>query len=93
MKRFLGFIGALAVAVTLSTPGFSKCMRGDNWTKDGHKFYVCIKGDSFADRKKGKKVCEKVKGSSCDKPNTFSSSCNGHCYDANGKEHHSLSGF
>jgi len=56
--------------------------------------YVCVKGDSFSDRKKGKKVCESVMKKSCSTASTFSSSCGtGSCYDASGKKHHSLSGF
>jgi len=72
----------------------AKCMYGSNWEKSGKKIIVCINGDSWNDRKKGRAICEKIKGSSCDSPSTFSSSCgNGQCYDASGANHWSLSGY
>ena len=93
MKKFFGGLLIVGTLALFTLPGFAKCMRGNNWKKNGHDFSVCIHGDSWSVRKQGKKVCEKVKGSSCDMPTIFSSSCNGHCYDKDGKEHHSMSGF
>lgn len=80
----LGLYGATAAA---------KCYSGQEWKK-GSKFYVCIKGaETYANRHKAEAICAKVKGSKCDVVNTYSSSCNGQCYDENGKKHHSLSGY
>ncbi len=93
MKRILAGILTVGAFLSFSLPGISKCMSSPDWKKGGAQFSVCIHGDSFADRKKGRKVCEKIKGSSCSEPTIFSSSCNGHCYDKDGKEHHSLSGY
>lgn len=94
MKKYSCCILALLFLAASVTPVISKCMYGRDWEKNGKKIVVCVQGDSFADRKRGKEVCEKVKGSSCDTPSTFSSSCgNGTCYDADGKNHYSLSGY
>ncbi len=93
MKKVFAVILTAGALLSFSMPGFAKCMRGSDWTKGGSIFYVCIHGDSFADRKTGRKVCEKIKGSSCNTATTFDSSCNGHCYDKDGQEHHSLSGY
>ena len=72
----------------------AKCMYGSDWKKGSKKIVVCTSGDSWDDRKKGRSICESIKGSSCNSPSTFSSSCgNGECYDASGKNHWSLSGY
>jgi len=93
MKKFIMIIFALAV-VSFSINAYSKCMYGSDWKKGGKKIVVCTHGDSFSDRKKGRSICEKIKGSSCGSPSTFSSSCgNGECYDSSGKNHYSLSGY
>ncbi|MCG9873510.1 MAG: hypothetical protein MH321_01845 [Leptospiraceae bacterium] len=92
MKKIQLFI--LILCFSAIQPMFAKCMYGSDWTKSGKKIVVCINGDSYPDRNKGKEICEKVKGSSCSSPSTFSSSCaNNECYDASGKNHNSLSGF
>ncbi|RME23123.1 MAG: hypothetical protein D6806_11795 [Deltaproteobacteria bacterium] len=91
--RTLLLLGALAVA-SIPAAVSAKCYSGQDWKKDGNKFYVCIKGDeTWANRHKAEAVCKKVKGSKCDAVNTYSSSCNGACYDESGKKHHSLSGY
>ncbi len=71
----------------------AKCYSGNNWKKSS-KFYVCVKGsESSKNRNRAEAICAKVRGSKCDAVTTYSSSCNGHCYDAQGKKHHSLSGY
>ncbi len=73
---------------------YAACQYGSDWSTGSKKIVVCVKGDSFSDRDRAEAVCSKVKGSSCGNASTFSSSCgNGECYDENGKNHHSLSGY
>ena len=95
MKRLSAIFLVLSVSMLMfSSPAFSKCVSGNGWRDNGKVMYVCVKGDSFSDRKRAKKVCDKVMKKSCSNVSTTSSSCsNGTCYDANGKKHHSLSGF
>ncbi len=95
MKRLSAVLLTLSLSMfVFSTPAFSKCMSGSGWKDGNNTMYVCVKGDSFSDRKKGKKVCESVMKKSCSTPSTFGSSCGtGACYDASGKKHHSLNGF
>ena len=93
MKQ-LTFILALLMVSTLATSAMAKCQYGSDWEKGGKKIVVCTKGDSWDDRKNATKVCEKIKGGSCSQPSTFSSSCgNGECYDEDGKNSYSLSGY
>ncbi len=93
MKRLICFAGLL-IFLAVSSQLMAKCMYGSDWEKSGKKIVVCINGDSWSDRKKGKEICEKIKGGSCGSPSTFSSSCgNGQCYDSDGKNHWSLSGY
>ena len=91
---------AIVMLVTVLVPGlwginaYAACYSGQEWKKDGNKFYVCIKGEeSWANRHKAEGVCTRIKGSKCDAVNTYSSSCNGQCYDESGAKHHSLSGY
>jgi hypothetical protein len=95
MKRLSAIFLTLSISMLVfSTPAFSKCMSGNGWRDGNNVMYVCVKGDSFADRKKGKAICDSVMKKSCSNPSSFSSSCgSGSCYDANGKKNHSLSGF
>lgn len=87
------FVSLFAVAV-ISIHANAKCQYASDWSKSGKKIVVCTKGDSFSDRKKAQEVCEKIKGSSCSSPTTFSSSCgNGECYDESGAYSYSLSGY
>ncbi len=89
----LVFVSMFAVMM-ISVQADAKCQYGSDWSKSGKKIVVCTKGDSFSDRKKAQDVCSKVKGSSCSSPSTFSSSCsNGECYDENGNNSNSLSGY
>jgi len=86
----LVFLMFIAASMNLQ----AKCQYGSDWEKSGKKIVVCVKGDSFSDRKTAQEVCGKVKGSSCGSASTFSSSCgNGECYDDSGKNHYSLSGY
>ena len=95
MKKFLFYGLTTIIAVVLVTVQVNaKCQYGSDWEKGGKKIIVCTKGDSFPDRKKAQEVCEKIKGSSCSSPSTFSSSCgNGECYDESGANSYSLSGY
>ena len=52
-----------------------------------------MQGDSFSDRDKAKAICSKVKGTDCGGVSSYSSSCNGECYDENGNKKQSLSGY
>jgi hypothetical protein len=91
-KTILMILSGLLMTL-FATSVYAKCYSGQDWKK-GSKFYVCIKGaETWANRHKAEAVCKKIKGSKCDAVNTYSSSCNGHCYDASGKKHHSLSGY
>ncbi len=89
----LGIIVALVVAFSfLTVSATAKCY---HFSKGGD-VQVCVKGDSFADRKKAKKICDKAKGSDCGNVGSYSSSCHSNvnkCYDENGKAHRSLSGY
>jgi hypothetical protein len=89
----LGLIIALAATLCMiAAPLAAKCYRFSN----GGDVQVCVKGDSFADRKKAKKICDKAKGSDCGNVSSYSSSCHSNvnkCYDENGKAHRSLSGY
>lgn len=90
--RFAGllFILIASGAIIFTGIAHSKCYQ----FTDGGKIRVCIKGDSFADRNKAKKVCKKAKGSDCGNVASFSSSCgNGNCYNIAGKKYHSMSGY
>ncbi len=95
MKKFISFtVAAAFAAVLFSASAEAKCQYGSDWSKGGKKIVVCTKGDSFPDRKKAQEICEKIKGSSCSSPTTFSSSCgNGECYDESGANSYSLSGY
>lgn len=87
MKKLL--IG-LALAATLApAAALAKCYHFD---KSGD-INVCVQGDSFADRKKAKDICDKAKGSDCGSVGSYSSSCNGTCYDENGSKKQSLSNY
>lgn len=81
-------VGVCLVAVTAG----AKCYRFSK----GDDVQVCVKGDSFADRKKAKQICDKAKGSDCGNVSSYSSSCHSNvnkCYDENAKAHRSLSGY
>jgi hypothetical protein len=95
MKKFISLAAVIMfTAVMFSVQADAKCQYGSDWSKGGKKIVVCTKGDSFPDRKKAQEICEKIKGSSCSSPTTFSSSCgNGECYDESGSSHYSLSGY
>lgn len=95
MKEFISFtIVSVFAAVLFSVSAEAKCQYGSDWSKSGKKIVVCTKGDSFPDRKKAQEICEKIKGSSCSSPTTFSSSCsNNECYDESGSNYNSLSGY
>jgi hypothetical protein len=57
---------------------------------------VCMKGDSFAARKKARKCCSKKLGKDCGNVTSYSSSCHSNknkCYDHNCKAKRSLSGY
>jgi len=89
----LGIIVALVAGFCMMTASVSaKCYHFSN----GGDVQVCVKGDSFPDRKKAKKICDKAKGSDCGNVGSYSSSCQSNvnkCYDENGKAHRSLSGY
>ncbi len=96
MKKFL-----LATVAGLFVAGFTasaeaKCYRLSDSPSD-HFFCVGKNGgDSFADRKKARSICTKVKGSKCGNVSSSSSSCHSNsnkCYDENGKAHRSLKGY
>ena len=88
MKKLLaGFTLALALAVPFSAE--AKCYAFDKVKG----LNVCVQGDSFSDRDKAKAICKTAKGTDCGNVASYSSSCNGECYDENGKKQQSLSGY
>lgn len=71
----------------------AKCYR---FSLAGSEVGVCVRGDSFADRKKAKEICDKGEGKDCGNITSYSSSCHSNsnrCYDENGRKHRSLSGY
>jgi len=88
MKKLIAsFTVALALAAPFSAQ--AKCYAFDK--QKG--FNVCVKGDSFADRDRAAKICKDVKKADCGGVSSYSSSCNGECYDESGKKNQSLSGY
>ncbi|MBN1498834.1 MAG: hypothetical protein JW982_01645 [Spirochaetes bacterium] len=76
----------------LPKAAFAKCYN----FRDGGDYQVCVKGDSFDDRKKAMEICKKAKGSDCGAVTSYSSSCHSNsnkCYDENGNNHRDLSGY
>ncbi|MBL8917540.1 MAG: hypothetical protein JNJ54_01655 [Myxococcaceae bacterium] len=83
---------AAAVALSASLAS-AACYRFDKAPND---VYVCVKGDSFDNRKQAKAICDKATGKDCGNVASYSSSCHSNidkCYDENGKAHRSLSGY
>ncbi len=92
MKSWKLIIALVALTSLIAATALAKCYR---FSKGG-QVQVCVKGDSFADRKKAKKVCDKVKKSDCGNVSSYSSSCHSstkQCFDEKGHAHQSLSGF
>ncbi|MGK0171815.1 MAG: hypothetical protein ACI9W2_003546 [Gammaproteobacteria bacterium] len=84
----------LSLALLCATTGIAsaKCYKFSNVNSD---IGVCVKGDSFADRKKAKEIFEKA-GHKPGSVSSYSSSCHSNsnkCYDENGKAQRSLSGY
>lgn len=96
MKKLLLASIAAAFVAGISTTAEAKCYRLSDSPSD-HFFCVGKNGsDSFADRKKARKICTKVKGSKCGNVASYSSSCHSNsnkCYDENGKAHRNLKGY
>jgi hypothetical protein len=94
MKKALFGIVTVALGVTLFTAAAgAACYR---FSLAGSEVGVCVKGDSFADRKKATEICKKGEGKDCGNITSYSSSCHsnsGRCYDENGKKSRSLSGY
>jgi hypothetical protein len=91
MKLLVTLIASLSIAL-LAFAATAKCYRFSN----GGDVEVCVKGDSFDDRKKAKSICDKAKGSDCGNVSSYSSSCHSNvnkCYDENGNANRSLSGY
>lgn len=81
------------VAVAPMDQASAKCYR---FSKAPSDHFFCVKGDSFADRKKAGKCCKRVAGRSCGSVGSSSSSCHSNsnkCYDQNCKAHRSLRGY
>ena len=92
MKKLTIFVAVVVALSMIAVTAAGKCYRFSN----GGDVQVCVKGDSFPDRKKAKKICDKAKGSDCGNVSSYSSSCHSNvnkCYDENGKAHRSLSGY
>jgi flagellar basal body-associated protein FliL len=92
MKKASMLVALVVAIVMLAVPALASCYRFSS----GADIQVCVKGDSFADRKKAKQICDKTKGSDCGTVSSYSSSCHSNvnkCYDENGKAHRSLSGY
>ena len=92
MKSWKAIIVLVAALSLLTATAAAKCYR---FSKGG-QVQVCVKGDSFADRKKAKTVCDGVQKSDCGNISSYASSCHSNenkCYDEKGKAHRSLSGY
>ena len=89
MKTLMCAFAGLAVVVLCGVTASAACYNFSN--SDGYK--VCVKGDSFDDRKKATALCKQVKGSDCGNIQGYSSSCNGKCVDEKGDKKSSLSGY
>jgi len=92
-KALFGFVTITLGVVLFAGPASALCYR---FSAAGSEVGVCIKGDSFADRKKAQEVCKKGEGKDCGNITSTSSSCHsnsGRCYDANGNKSRSLSGY
>ena len=89
MKTLFFAFGCLALVALCGGSASAACYNFSNG--DGYK--VCVKGDSFDDRKKATALCKQVKGSDCGNIQGYSSSCNGKCVDENGNKKSSLSGY
>ncbi len=92
MRKFGFFLAALVMSVGFVSVADAKCYHFSN----GGEYKVCVSGDSFSDRKKAMEICKQAKGSDCGNVSSYSSSCHSNsnkCYDANGRNHRSLSGY
>ena len=89
MKSLTFALACLAVVALGGGVASAACYNFSNG--DGYK--VCVKGDSFDDRKKAQEICKKVKGSDCGNIQGYSSSCNGKCVNQDGEKKSSLSGY
>lgn len=92
MKHLFAAVAAICVLGT-ATAAHAACYHFDKAPSDT---YVCIKGDSFSDRDKAKKICTEKAGKDCGNVASYSSSCHSNidkCYDENGKAHRDLSGY
>ena len=94
MKKILFSLGAALLFFLFAAPVSAKCQPSRDWTKNGKRFWVCVRGDSFNARKRARRTCARIKGSSCGVASTFSSMCsNGRCYTVDGRKHRYLSGY
>ncbi len=92
MKKITLFVIASLFVAFSSLSLFAKCYS----FRDGGEYKVCVKGDSFSDRKKAMAICKKAKGSDCGSVSSYSSSCHsnsGKCYDENGSASRDLKGY
>jgi hypothetical protein len=92
-KSMLGIFTLVLGATLFSAQASALCYR---FSAAGSEVGVCIKGDSFADRKKAQEICKKGEGKDCGNITSTSSSCHsnsGRCYDASGNKSRSLSGY
>jgi hypothetical protein len=88
MKKLMASL-CLAFALTAPLAAEAKCYSFDKVKG----LNVCVHGDSFSDRDKAKSICKSAKGTDCGNVSSYSSSCNGECYDESGKKNQSLSGY
>ncbi len=94
-KLLAGSFAALSI-LAFAANASAKCYHFSDAPSD---VYVCVGkdgSDSFADRKKAKKVCDKKTGKDCGSVGSYSSSCHsnaGKCYDESGKASRDLKGY
>jgi len=88
-------LATAAVALALSFASIGTAAAKCYTFSDAPGVGVCVaKGsDSFDDRKRGKEILSKALGKDPGNVSSTSSSCSGRCFDADGNEHGSLSGY
>lgn len=96
MRKLLIASFALLVTTAFAINANAKCYNFQDAPSDT---YVCVGkngADSFADRKKAKKICDDKAGKDCGNVSSTSSSCHSNsnkCYDENGEAHRSLKDY
>jgi hypothetical protein len=92
-KAMLGTFTIIMGVMLFAGPASALCYR---FSLAGSEVGVCVKGDSFADRKKAQAICKKGENKDCGNITSTSSSCHSNsnrCYNENGEKKRDLSGY